>query len=336
MTRGDRRRNRRRYKVRYDRIIVVVLIFIVLIVLITSCTKAISKKDDTDAPDTSTSESRDTSDTGQESSGQDQVQPATEQAQPDDGFTAEKHSHDEIYKGSLVLVNNQYDYKFPEGDITPTTIFDNRNDYYDVSDYVTKVDFEVLNKINSMMEAFVSSNARTGSGIYVIDGYRTYEEQADRYSSGKSSFEPGHSDYHTGRTFDLINLNDESLTEYFSAEGNYAWFAENAEKYGFVVRFPEGKSDYTGERPRTYTYRYVGVPHAAYMNSKGLCLEEYIDELKTYTKDEPLEITGDAVSYKVYFVPAAESGDTDVPVPTGKSYSISGNNVDGFIVTVTE
>ena len=90
----------------------------------------------------------------------------------------------------------------------------------------------------------------------------------------------------------------------------------------------------TGTKGSTYKFRYVGVPHAAYMTENSLCLEEYLEQLKSYTLQQPLDYEAGGKSYCIYYVPAEKSGSTDVSVPTDKEYSISGNNMDGFIVTV--
>jgi D-alanyl-D-alanine carboxypeptidase len=185
------------------------------------------------------------------------------------------------------------------------------------------------------MEAYAASKNADTTDVFVQDGFRTYDEQVDRHSSGKSkTFSAGHTDYHTGRTFDMFLMNSDSSTgySYFAADD---WFNQNAGSYGFILRYPEGKQEKTGENPRTYTYRYVGIPHASYINFNQLCLEEYIEEVKRHTNDNPLEITAGGNTYNVYYVPAAESGDTDVPVPDGMAYTISGCNAGGFIVTVT-
>ena len=71
-----------------------------------------------------------------------------------------------------------------------------------------------------------------------------------------------------------------------------------------------------------------------YVTQNGLIFEEYIEQLKQYTfEGTHLPIDAEGKSYEVYFVPA--SGDkTTVYVPNDKPYTLSGNNVDGFIVTV--
>ena len=75
------------------------------------------------------------------------------------------------------------------------------------------------------------------------------------------------------------------------------------------------------------------------MTENNLCLEEYIDLLrKDYSySDKPLEYSYEGVDYLIYFCPAQSSESvTFVPVPASGEYTVSGNNVDGFIVTVTK
>lgn len=351
---------KRKYRVRYDRIVMVVLLLVTIVVIATSCIKAIFGGNESDVK---MSNSSFTASTPEESSNMpepsqdgiiitepsesttDGVQDTTSTSETptesviQNGYKKESLAYDDIYKGDLVLVNAEYEYKFPEDDIDVVTLVGNRNDYYSSGDYVTSLDKMVLYQLNTMIEAYAVANNLETTDIFVQDGYRTYEEQVDRHNTGKSrTFEAGHTDYHTGRTFDMFYNDGESGTgfSYFSAEGNYEWFAENAGNYGFIVRFPEDKQEITGEKPRAYTYRYVGIPHAVYINSNNLCMEEYIEELKSHTIDNPLEITANGQNYSVYYTEAEISGVNEVLVPSDKVYTVSGNNADGFIVTVIE
>lgn len=356
---------KRKYRVRYDRIVIVVLIFVTIAVLVTSCIKAVfgdnsqyniqvdessftaSKPDESSSvPETSQGVAV-TEPTEENTTDETAVTETTAATAPEvptapetpDGYKKESHDYDDIYKGDLVLVNAEYEYKFPEDDIDVVTLVGNRNDYYSSGDYVTSLDKRVLWQLNSMIKAFATEKGLEKTDIFVQDGYRTYEEQVDRHNTGKSrTFEAGHTDYHTGRTFDMFYNDSESGTgfAYFSAVGDYEWFAENAEKYGFIVRFPEDKQEITGEKPRAYTYRYVGIPHAVYINENNLCMEEYIEELKSHTIGNPLEVSANGRNYSIYYEPAEISGESEILVPSDKMYSVSGNNADGFIITVTE
>lgn len=126
------------------------------------------------------------------------------------------------------------------------------------------------------------------------------------------------------------------------------WFEENADDYGFVLRYPDAKAEITKISYESWHYRYVGVPHAQIMNDKELCLEEYTDYLKgfaygrkylVYGQNGTVEESetfpaGGTFSAVIYYVEASAGDTTDVPVPENSEYEISGNNIDGFIVTV--
>ena len=345
MSNGNRRKqSHKRLKVRYDRLVAAALVLVVLIVILTSCVKSCSKdkKDSsgsnsttttgTDAAQSSIVDNLDTSSKQTDSiitSSLDTLRPDASQ------FVTETHARNDVNRGNLVLVNSNHDYTFQADDTDLKTLYDNRtNEYYNVSDYVIKLDKECLSALDEWMKGFYQ--AQKSNEITIIGGYRTMEEQNDKFSGGYSGFKGGCSDYHTGRTFDMgIFPKDGSSSGYYMPTGIYSWLDENAAEYGFIVRFPDGKESITGEKARTQTYRYVGKPHATYIKQNGLCLEEYIEQLKSYTNTAPLEITVGQTLYQVYYVPASASGNTDVPVPQNKVYTVSGNNDDGFIVTVS-
>ena len=142
----------------------------------------------------------------------------------------------------------------------------------------------------------------------------------------------GYSDHHTGMGIQLAylrNSNNYSL----STDEAYSWLFENCHKYGFVIRYPEGKSDITGVSDYTDYFRYVGVAHATYMKANDLCLEEYVTLLKGYTDDKPLKINGaDGRYYEVWYV--AVEGSATVKHPTNYAYTVSGTNDGGVVVTV--
>ena len=341
MAKGDNRRGRKIYRVRYDRIVVFLLIIITIAVLASSCVNKIKGKDNkANAPEipkiTTTTEKKETAQTTKKADSSALApEDTTETTVTHSQFTTVLYAPEEAYKGDLVLVNHDYEYIFPEGDIEAVTIVGNRNDYYQAGDYVTKLDKEVLVQLNALMEAYAMSDGSGTTDVFVQDGFRTYDEQVVRHSSGKSrTFPAGHTDYHTGRTFDMFLMDSESGSgyAYFTAD---EWFSQNCGSYGFILRYPEGKQDKTGENSRTYTYRYVGTPHASYINLHQLCLEEYIEKVKGHNNEEPLEISADGHNYQVYYVPMAENGGTDIPVPADKEYTVSGCNAGGFIVTVT-
>ena len=64
----------------------------------------------------------------------------------------------------------------------------------------------------------------------------------------------------------------------FEDSRTYKWFLNNSYKYGFIIRYPKGKSDYTGVGFRPRILRYVGRYVATKMHDEGLCLEEFIEK----------------------------------------------------------
>ena len=57
----------------------------------------------------------------------------------------------------------------------------------------------------------------------------------------------------------------------------YAWLRENAWKYGFILRYPEDKTEITGFNFEPWHYRYVGKTAAKVIFERKICLEEYIE-----------------------------------------------------------
>lgn len=327
---------RKRRRVRYDRIVGVAAVFIVLLILLVSCCKSCgnddkNKADESSVIPTSSKEDKDNEKSDSGNSGDDN----TGDSVPDDTetiYTSVSAMPNEIYSGDLILVNKEHEYSFPaseeEAGITP--IYEMASDSYQFRDYEISLASKTISALNTMMDAYYAKNGNTD--IMVISGYRTKEEQDEMTDT---DIKGGYSEYHTGLNFDLGIFPEGENSYYYTPDGSYAWINDNCANYGFILRYPEGKEGSTGMDSSTYKFRYVGVPHALYMKENDLCLEEYISELKNHTSDgEHLKVSGTENKYEIYYVPADPSANTDIPVPADKKYTISGNNVDGFIVTV--
>lgn len=246
------------------------------------------------------------------------------------------------FKGSLILVNNDYEY-FGGGEelvaINEQLSADGRSSYVG-EDNNTQILKSVYTPLSEMLDSFW---AVTGiSDIVITGGYRTTERQQELYdedlalngseTSTKVAL-PGHSEHESGYAVDLST----STTWSYDGSGDYSWINEHCWEYGFILRYPEDKTDITKIQYEAWHYRYVGVPHAYYIKENGICFEEYIDLLRNHPYDgEHLEFTdGNGAAYEIYFVSSDDGAETTaVPVPASLKYEISGNNVDGFIVTV--
>ncbi|MDY4413972.1 MAG: D-alanyl-D-alanine carboxypeptidase family protein [Ruminococcus sp.] len=320
-------------KLRYDRVIAVGVLFIILIVLLVPCIGSCSDKNEESSVVIS---SQPVQTATEESSQTDNTEPAsittTEPVTENSDFTVQKLEYSEINKGDLVLVNKTYEYKFTE-DLNIVDVYSNRNDYYTVKDMEVSLESSVINQLNAMMEAYYKANNNTD--IRVIEAYRSKEEQDKQVSGNKTDVTGGYSDYNTARSFALGSFPKDGTSYYLLDEGVYSWIYDNMQNYGFILRYPVSKDLITGMPSSTYRFRYVGVPHAIYIAQNNLTLEEYIENIKSYNKDKPLKVTDGTKNYDIYYVPANVNNVTEVPVPSDKTYTISGNNIDGFIVTVT-
>ena len=150
-----------------------------------------------------------------------------------------------------------------------------------------KIDKRIYPHLQEMFDA-----ARA-EGIYPIvrEGYRTAKEQQatfdekvqayinegySRSRAEKAAKEwvalPGTSEHQLGLAVD-INA-DKSKCDNNEV---YAWLAENAHEYGFVLRYPLGKTEITGTGYEPWHYRYVGEAVAMETYERGICLEEYFE-----------------------------------------------------------
>lgn len=92
------------------------------------------------------------------------------------------------------------------------------------------------------------------------------------------SARPGTSEHQTGLCCDMHNLS--AADQAFANQAAYTWLQENAWKFGFILRFPEGKEEITEISFEPWHYRYVGRYHAKAIHDSGLCLEEYLSALE--------------------------------------------------------
>ena len=149
------------------------------------------------------------------------------------------------------------------------------------------------------VEAMVREMWANGwTDIQVTSGYRTYEYQSllfNKYIDDEQrkhpdwstsrceqevltySARPGTSEHQTGLCVDLIVSTDPRLDESFASHPAYAWLQANAFKFGFILRFPQGKDSVTGYTYEPWHYRFVGIDAAKQIHDAGLTLEEYLD-----------------------------------------------------------
>ncbi|WP_067194089.1 M15 family metallopeptidase [Streptococcus sp. DD10] len=155
---------------------------------------------------------------------------------------------------------------------------------------------KVDSRIADALKQFLEAARKISPEQELNSGYRSVEEQKELYNETILTLEgsgfsredaerevqkqvqvPGASEHQTGLAVDMSvpSGQEEELAKQIS---------EIAVEYGFILRYPDGKSDITGIDYENWHYRYVGVPSAKYIQSHNLVLEEYLKLLEAEGK----------------------------------------------------
>ncbi|MDX8361584.1 VanY-A/VanY-F/VanY-M family D-Ala-D-Ala carboxypeptidase [Cytobacillus sp. IB215316] len=233
----------------------------------------------------------------------------------------------QIFEGNLLLVNNEYPVLQESVKLDIVNLYTHKEltDGYGLMNTEIYLSTAVANNFSDMIAA---ANKEGVSHFIISSGYRGFDEQNSLYEELGSDFAlpAGSSEHNLGLSLD-VGSTQMKMSE--APEGK--WLEQNAWKYGFIVRYPKDKIDITGIQYEPWHIRYVGLPHSAIMEEKNLALEEYIDYLKE-EKNIFANVNGDQYTVSYYPVPQT----SEIQVPIDKQYDISGNNIDGVIVTVYE
>lgn len=158
-----------------------------------------------------------------------------------------------------------------------------------------QIDRRCYDALQEMMDAC----REAGYEPLICSAYRTQETQQDLFNNkvakleagGKSHDEavqeagtvvavPGTSEHQLGLTVDVVDVNNQNLTEEQEKTPTQKWLMANSWRYGFIHRYPNSKSDITGIIYEPWHYRYVGVETAQTLRESGQCLEEYLQAAK--------------------------------------------------------
>lgn len=186
-------------------------------------------------------------------------------------------------RGILILVNKEHavdkDY-VPEG-LAPIK-------YY-AKDRSAQTRFMMSEAADHFHELVEAAKA-DGIDVVMTTAYRSYDFQTMLWNNNvaakgseeeanKTSARPGESEHQTGLAVDLSTseINYE-LSNRFGDTKAGKWIAENAHKYGFILRYTEEKIDVTGYLYEPWHIRYVGTTAAADIYESGLALEEYLEK----------------------------------------------------------
>ncbi|MCI8332521.1 MAG: M15 family metallopeptidase [Clostridiales bacterium] len=195
---------------------------------------------------------------------------------------------------TLINADNRLNENYVPSDLTDVinTRQDGQRNTQQLREYAAKA-LEAL-FIEAEKAGMTYVNSSSGYGLSVMSAYRSYSYQqtlfADKvkqYSSYGDDAEkmaatevqyPGASEHQSGLCCDMHNIR--SADTAFASQEAATWLKNNCYKFGFILRYPEDKTDITGISFEPWHFRYVGRYHATRMNELGFCLEEYIEYLK--------------------------------------------------------
>lgn len=182
------------------------------------------------------------------------------------------------------------------------------------------------------------------SSIVPVSGYRPLVEQEEIYRDSlaengaeftvKFVAKPGCSEHQSGLAIDLGQKADDIdfLCPDFPDKGICGDFRRLASQYGFIQRYTKEKEEITQIACEPWHFRYVGYPHSEIMETLGFCLEEYIEYIKNFSMDgDILKVQCGRRQIQIAYVPETQS---EIKVADEAIAEISGNNVDGCIVTL--
>lgn len=212
-----------------------------------------------------------------------------------------------IYDQSLMLINEAHPLK---SDFAPSLCT-----YMDTP-------YQLNNCIVKQYEALTSAvRVETGSSLYITSAARTHDEQIEMKEERPDvAADPGESEHESGLAVDVCTDGFSGSAFLKSEAGQFVH--EYGWRYGFIIRYPAGKSGVTGIPFEAWHLRYVGHPHAYIIRQNNLSLEEYIESL------EPNKFYS-ACGYLI----SRQQGDT-LRIPTRASHiSVSPDNTGHYIIT---
>ena len=113
--------------------------------------------------------------------------------------------------------------------------------------------------------------------LYAVSGYRSYSYLKSIYNPYSGYSAPaGASEHQLGLAMDItLAKYNGTLSVDFGNTKEGKWVKENAHKYGFIIRYLQGKEDITGYNYEPWHLRYLGVDLATELYEKNITLEEY-------------------------------------------------------------
>ena len=159
-------------------------------------------------------------------------------------------------------------------------------DDFDVETVEIENGYYVDARIKDALSEMLSDCREAGYSPVIISSFRTRETQQYLYDHTANKADtaiPGHSEHECGLAADIIDADSlgwsDPLIDKQEDMPAQKWLMEHCSDYGFILRYPKGMQEKTGIIYEPWHYRYVGKKHAKIIMDKGLCLEEYLEDM---------------------------------------------------------
>lgn len=222
----------------------------------------------------------------EEQTAEPQTEPQTEPAAEEPQAVPEKTAAEkkpatvipitDVEKWNLAIINTKY--PLPDSYV-PT-----------LSNAINGSNIQLDSRVSEHYAEMYAAAKLSGCVLTPYSGYHTYALQENTFNrkvnfyvnKGMSAEEAnqkastqvlpaGCSEHNAGLAMDIVSASSD-----FINTKEYKWLCENAHNYGFILRYPEGKTAITGMNFEPWHWRYVGTQAAKEMKEKNQCLEEYL------------------------------------------------------------
>ena len=196
-------------------------------------------------------------------------------------------------------------------------------------------DMSVNSEIASSLQTmFKTSSQENSFKLNVVSGFRSVAKQKYLFNNKMASLKsqgvadpfetaaktvnpPTQSEHHTGYAVDILSTRVTGLGA-FKGSAEAKWLEANSYKYGFVVRYPSGKTGITGISYEPWHFRYVGKNYAKVLKESKLTLEEWLTKGKTGALYTSID------GKQHYFVVISKTLDAKIIVTPGQDPLVKG------------
>ncbi len=197
--------------------------------------------------------------------------------------TIDQRTHYFTSTGAKIMVANPWN-------VIPVGYYPNLRD--------TERGMSIDKSCKDSLDKMLSDCRAAGHGVTLISAFRENATQISLYNkkvnyyldqgldaatarkeAGKEVAMPGTSEHELGLAVDLVDSDYTALDKAQENTDTQKWLMEHCWDYGFILRYPNNKSDKTGIIYEPWHYRYVGKEVAKELQESGLCLEEYLEKL---------------------------------------------------------